>query len=81
MSEVSRIDIFEVTWKTVQEFCVGRGKDELNSVRSCLFEVQCQAGTVPKEREGMSEMEFSWPRMWSVVIGQACACFIQRERA
>ena len=57
--------------KTVQEFCVGKGKRELYSVENAMSVLQVQRGVLPNEREGMSVSWFLAPAMWRVVNGDA----------
>jgi hypothetical protein len=53
----------------VQEFCEEIGKRLLNNVSNSVLDLQCYFGLLPKEREGISVIEFSSPAMWSGVMG------------
>jgi hypothetical protein len=53
----------------VQEFCEEIGKRLLNNVSNLVLDLQCYFGLLPKEREGISVIEFSSPAMWSGVMG------------
>ena len=74
--EITRIAIFEVRRKPVQEFCDGRGKVELNRVRKSLSVVQCHAGLLPNDLDGISEMALCFPSMCRVVRGQVLLVFM-----
>ncbi len=79
--EITRIHTFEVIWKTVQDPWFGSGKRLLNRVSKSVCDLQCHSGTLPKDREGMSVIEFSTPGMWQGVIGHACLSLIRNANA
>jgi hypothetical protein len=53
-TEITCVAIAEVGWKIDQEFCVGRGKVELENVSKSLLVLKCHFGLLPKECGGMS---------------------------
>ena len=49
-------------------------------MRNSASDLQCQAALPPKEREGISEIGFSTPRMCIGIKGDAFAFFILRAK-
>ena len=53
----------------------------MNTVRKDSSNVQCHTRMLPNDLEGTSEIELSFPSMWSVVKGHALLALIQRASA
>jgi hypothetical protein len=80
-TEVTRVNTLEVIRKTVQEPCPGKGKRELKRVSKSSSDLQNQSATLPKDRDGISVIEFSFPGMWTGVTGQVPLSFIRSANA
>jgi hypothetical protein len=53
-AEITCITVLQSRWKTVHNCCEGNGKVELKSVNSSSSELQCHAGLLPNDCEGVS---------------------------
>ncbi len=62
-----------MSWKTVQEVCLGKGHVVLNKVRRLVLVLQCHLLLLPNEQEAV--MEFSLPEIWRGVIGHVLFSF------
>ena len=71
-AEITRVVTFVLNWKTVQDSCSGKGNFSVNKVSRSSLEWQCHSGTLPNERDGMSESAF-WGQ-------RARLCEIDTER-
>jgi hypothetical protein len=57
------------------------GKRLFNNVSELVLVLQCHLGSLPKDQEGISVIEFSSPAMWSGVMGQVLFNFSRRASA
>jgi hypothetical protein len=80
-TEITLVPIAEEGWKTVHEFCNGRGNKVLNSFSRSWSLAQSHFGSLPKEREGISVMALRCPAIWSWVKGETCIVLRRSVRA
>ena len=80
-AKITRITVLQSRWKTVHDCCEGNGKVELKSVSNSSLDLQCHAGLLPNDREGMSAMAIRFPAICIGVKGQAFCCFARRANA
>ncbi len=80
-AEITRIAVLQSRWKTVHDCCEGKGKVELKSVSNSSSDLQCHAGLLPKDREGMSAMAICFPATCIGVNGHAFCCFARSAKA
>ena len=80
-TEVTRVQTLDVRRKTVQDACRGRGKRVLNRVSKSLSSSQYHSATLPNDRDGMSVIAFSFPGMWTGVMGHAPLIFSRSANA
>ena len=67
--------------KTVQDCWFGRGNSWLNKVSKQSSEVQCQFGSLPNDRDGMSVIRFRSPGICNGVRGDNCFNLSQSANA